>query len=111
MPTLLVHVHKSVIPMPLSADEAHAVGYCLSCLLDNENDRGREGIGTSLMEQLQEIMIFLGEGFGTSIDIDLLRLALIERALDLYQEDPQVDQKIVEALLGRLVRALPCVIA
>lgn len=95
---------------PTTAAERDALEYCLVAYLDNQADKGLEGIGTDLLDVLIEWLELCRAGGDAPLVVNLLQLAHIQKALDTYQEDEGVDQAVVSGLLGRIERAYPLVI-
>lgn len=45
------------ILFPVTPEEAYVLVYCCSCYLDNENDKGQEGIGSALMDEVGKVVL------------------------------------------------------
>lgn len=91
----------------MTPEESHVIGGVLSSYLDNEHDKGLEGIGSDLSEKLQQPMLFCANGDGDTLDVDLIELAHIYRALDIYVDDKTLPAGVASRLLERIHRALP----
>jgi hypothetical protein len=93
--------------LPMAPEESHVIGSVLASYLDNEHDKGLEGIGSDLSEILQEPMLFCANGDGDVLELNLLILAHIYRALDIYQDDPTLPAGVAVTLMKRINSALP----
>lgn len=95
--------------MSITTAESAAIGYCLSAYMDNEGDK-RDGIGTELLESLEQCVLFCANGDCDEMEIDLVRLAHIRKALETYQDDPDADEDTIACLTARIDGAMPVVI-
>jgi hypothetical protein len=93
--------------LPMTPEESHVIGSVLSSYVDNEHDKGLEGIGSDLSEILQEPMLFCANGDGDVLELNLLILAHLYRALDIYQNDRNLPDGVAVALMKRINRAMP----
>lgn len=95
--------------MPITTAESAAISYCLAAYIDNEGDK-RDGIGTESLGSLMQCVLFCRAGIGDELQIDLVQLALLRKALETYQDDPAVDEDTTACLLARIDDAMPAVI-
>lgn len=95
--------------MPITAAESAAIDYCLAAYIDNEGDK-RDGIGTELLESLMQCVVFCRAGDGDELQIDLVQLAHLRKALETYQDDPAADEETTACLMARIDAAMPAVI-
>jgi hypothetical protein len=91
----------------MTPEEAHVIGAVLTSYLDNEHDKGLEGIGSDLSEKLQGPMLFCANGDGDTLDVDVIELAHIYRALEIYEDDKTLPAGVTSRLLERIHRAMP----
>lgn len=93
--------------LPMTPVEAEVIGAVLASYLTNEHDKGQEGIDSDLSDKLQGPMLFCANGDGDTLEVDLLELAHIYRALDIYQDDIDLPAGVATSLMERIDRALP----
>lgn len=95
--------------MPISPAERAAISYCLAAYIDNESDKS-DGIGSELLESLQGTLLFCADGDGDVLEISLVQLAHLRKALETYQEDPAAGEEAIACLISRIDRAVPAMI-
>ena len=95
--------------MPITAAESAAIGYCLAAYIDNEGDK-RDGVGSEVLESLEQCLLFCANGDNDELVIDLVQLAHLRKALETYQEDPAAGEEATACLIARIDGAMPLVI-
>lgn len=108
-------MNDGMLTLKVTKDEAHAIGMCLSCYMDNEHDKGEEGIGSDLMDLANGILTECADWDGNgALKCDLTTLWMIYVSLDVYQENEDIFPdsaergfEVMRGLLDRINKAIP----
>lgn len=82
------------VTLSVTPAEARALQVCIENYLDNEHDKGPEGIGTDLANQLDAVLgmlhtgqvenLLIGGQYARSINLTSLQFALAAQALEVH---------------------------
>lgn len=95
-----------MITMKLSKTDADALVACLGAFLDNEHDKGQEGIGEDLSTECGAILEQINTG---ALRLSLMHAGLVLRALEIHADggiDDVWDMPGADAAIAAMVARL-----